>query len=114
MPIRTRDWPRITAAGSPLGSRPVCSTTPSVPIEEYLPPIRGTSSTSGLGSFAALLSGAVGVEADIRAASTAARTSPPEISTGTTMVGSTTVSSSGSTGRERVWLIRSLPWLAVR
>jgi hypothetical protein len=30
------------------------------------------------------------------------------------MVGSTTMSSSGSTGRERVWLIRSLPWLAVR
>ena len=50
VPIRTRDRPRITAAGSPLGSRPVCSTTPSVPTDEYLPPIRGTSSTWGLAS----------------------------------------------------------------
>ena len=114
MPIRTRDWPRITAACSPLGSRPVCSTTPSVPIEEYLPPIRGTSSSWGLASFAALLLGALGVDADSRAASIAARTSAPEISTGTTMVGSTTMLSSGSTGKERVSLIRSLPWLAVR
>src|SRR5216684_5806273 len=36
----------------------------------------------------------------------AARASVPEVSTGTTMVGSTTVSSSGSTGSERVSLMK--------
>ena len=43
---------------------------------------------------------------DTWAASIAARTSGPEMSSGTTMVGSTTESSSGSTGRERVSLTR--------
>src|SRR5690348_9905187 len=95
-PTRTRDRPRTTAAGSPLGSRPVCSTTPSVPTAEYLPSTRGTSSTRGLSSPVA----------DTWAASIAARASGPDMSSGTTMVGSTTESSSGSTGRERVSLTR--------
>jgi hypothetical protein len=41
----------------------------------------------------------------------AARASELEISSGTTMVGSTTVSSSGSTGSDSVVLIGSLPEL---
>ncbi|CAM5660123.1 hypothetical protein STENM327S_05041 [Streptomyces tendae] len=56
----------------------------------YVPSIRGTSSTSGLpppGRAAAC------------AASTAARTSVSDRSSGTTMPGRTTSSSSGSTGR---------------
>ena len=67
---------------------------------EYLPSSRGTSSTCGLASAAS------GPDADSRAASMDARTSGPEVSSGTTMVGSTTMSSSGSTGSERVELIR--------
>ncbi len=96
-PMRTRATPRITAAGSPLGSRPTCSTVPSVPTGEYLPFSRGTSSS--LRPASSDLSGA---DASSRAASMAARTSGPEVSSGTTMVGSTMVSSSGSTGSERV------------
>src|SRR3984957_17618295 len=98
-PIRTRDRPRITAAGSPLGSRPICSTAPSVPSAEYLPSSRGTSRTCGVASAAP------GTAADICAALMAARASAAEVSSGTTMVGSTTESSSGSTGRASVSLI---------
>ena len=95
-PIRTRETPRITAAGSPLGSRPTCSMVARVPTGEYLPFSRGTSSSCGLVSLDS------GADAASRAASMAARTSAPEVSSGTTMVGSTMVSSSGSTGSERV------------
>jgi hypothetical protein len=96
---RTRDRPRITAAGSPLGRRPVCSTAPSVPIAGYLPFSRGTSSTCGV------LSDAPGTAADICAAWIAAPASEAEVSSGTTIVGSTTESSSGSTGRRSVSLM---------
>ncbi len=108
-PILTRDTPRSTAAGSPLGSLPTCSIVASVPMGEYLPLSRGTSSSRGRASDSW-----PGAEALRRAASMAALTSEPEVSTGTTMVGSTMVSSSGSTGSERVsGMARSLPVAAL-
>ncbi len=94
-PILTRDTPRITAPGLPFGSRPSCSTTPRVPTGAYLPAIRGTSSSWG---------GSPSFAVDF-AASIEARTSVSEVSIGTTIVGSTTSSSSGSTGNVRFSLI---------
>ncbi|CAM5415676.1 hypothetical protein SGRI78S_03584 [Streptomyces griseus subsp. griseus] len=88
-PMRTRSRARMSAPGSPSDRRPTCSTTPRTPVPVYVPSIRGTSSTWGLppGRAAAC------------AASTAARTSVSDRSSGTTMPGRTTSSSSGSTGR---------------
>ncbi len=88
-PMRTRRTARTSAAGSPSASRPTCSTVASVPTAAYEPSTRGTSRTCGL---------PVPVAAE-RAASTAARTSVSFRSSGTTMPGRTTSSSSGSTGR---------------
>jgi hypothetical protein len=63
---------------------------PSTPVLAYVPSIRGTSRTLGFpGSDRAAAC----------AASTAARTSVSFRSSGTTIPGSTTSSSSGSTGR---------------
>ncbi len=90
-PIRTRPTPRMSAPGSPSESRPTCSTVPSTPVPAYFPSTRGTSSTRGFPLRTAAW-----------AASTAPRTSASDRSSGTTIPGSTTSSSSGSTGRVSV------------
>ncbi len=71
-----------------------------MPTGEYLPSSRGTSSTRGLA--AERIPGTSGRLSAARAASMAARTSPSDMSSGTTIAGSTTASSSGSTGRFKV------------
>lgn len=93
-PMRTRPRPRMSAPGSPPESRPTCSTVPSTPVPAYVPSMRGTSRTRGLPLPL--------FPAAACAASTAARTSASDRSSGTTIPGSTTSSSSGSTGRVSV------------
>src|SRR3954447_26226259 len=83
VPIWARVSPRTTAALSPLGRRPTCSRTATVPIAAYLPSNRGTTRT---------------LRSALLAASTADWISASSRRRGTTMPGSTTESESGSTG----------------
>ena len=108
-PILTRDVPRTTAPGCPPGSRPTCSTTARVPT-----PASPRSASRGTSSTRAFISERMpGTCRDgIRAASMAAPTSVCDVSSGTTMPGSTTSSSSGSTGSVSVSLIDGLQSLS--
>ena len=101
-PILTRDTPRTSAPGWPPGSRPTCSTVASVPTPASpRSGSRGTSSTLAVASErmpGTCLDG-------IRAASIAALISGCDVSSGTTIPGRTTSSSSGRTGSVSVSLI---------
>ena len=101
-PILTRATPRTSAPGCPPGSRPTCSTVASVPT-----PASPRSGSRGTSSTRALASERMpGTCRDgIRAASIAALTSGCDVSSGTTIPGRTTWSSSGRTGSVSVSLI---------
>src|SRR6266566_3411778 len=108
-PILTLAVPRTTAPGCPPGSRPTCSTTASVPT-----PASPRSASLGTSSTRAFISERMpGTCRDgIRAASMAAPTSGCDVSSGTTIPGSTTSSSTGSTGSVSVSLIDGLQSLS--
>src|SRR5690349_7949351 len=108
-PILTLAVPRTTAPGCPPGSRPTCSTTASVPT-----PASPRSASLGTSSTRAFASERMpGTCRDgIRAASMAAPTSGCDVSSGTTIPGSTTSSSTGSTGSVSVSLIDGLQSLS--
>ena len=108
-PILTLAMPRTTAPGCPPGSRPTCSTTASVPT-----PASPRSASRGTTSTRAFVSERMpGTCRDgIRAASMAAPTSGCDVSSGTTIPGSTTSSSTGSTGSVSVSLIDGLQSLS--
>ena len=103
-PTSARVVPRSRTAALPPGTRPMRSTVATVPYSAYSPWTRGTIRTSAL--VAPAVDRMPGKDAWLGvlawADSTAARVSVSVRSSGTTMPGSTTSSSSGSTGRRRV------------